>query len=113
MKKNPATAPVLNAEAQLTAVIASLWQKHLPEMRARIALLERACGGASAGTLSRGLRMEAAATAHKLSGSLGMYGYREASLCAHELEVLLDTDAVAERDRLLRLTAQLRNALPL
>ncbi len=110
MKKHPATAP---AEAQLTALIASLWQKHLPEMRARIALLERASACASAGTLSRGLRMEAAATAHKLAGSLGMYGYTEASLCAHELEVLLDADAVAERDRLPRLTAQLRNALPL
>ena len=71
-------------------LLASLWERSLPVLRERCALLERAAAAAQAGILTPELRAEATAIAHKLSGSLGMFGYPEGTRFARRLEVHLD-----------------------
>ena len=65
-------------------LLATLWQKHLPQVLARIDLLDRAATDLT-------LHAEAHATAHKLAGSLGMYGYQSATEAARLYEQELET----------------------
>lgn len=88
--------------------IAELWTKNLPEVLVRVALLERA---AEASPLGEALRVEAMGAAHKLAGSLGMYGFAEGSVQARGLEQALEggaPDAVGLRDGVERLRAALK-----
>jgi len=71
-------------------LLASLWERSLPVLNDRIAQLERTVLAARAGTLTPQLRKEAAAIAHKLAGSLGMFGYPEGTRFARRIEVHLD-----------------------
>ena len=48
--------------------------------------------------------------AHKLAGSLGMYGYDEGTRVARELELLLE-GAAPDAERLRELAARLRRAV--
>lgn len=79
--------------------LALLWQRGLPRLRGRLEELDRAAAAALSGTLPPDMRHHAAATAHSLAGSLGMFGYMEGTNFAREIEVLLespdDLDAVA------------------
>ena len=71
--------------------IAALWQRNQPLVLERLALLDRAAADAVAGTLTPALREEAASTAHKLAGSLGMFGFHEGTRLARELELQLES----------------------
>lgn len=88
--------------------LAQLFQKHLPKILTYLDLLDQA---AAASPLPELQRAEAMATAHKLAGSLGMYGYREAGELARTLEQLLGTPR-PDSTELLRLNAALRQSLP-
>lgn len=57
----------------------ALWQKYRPQVEARVALLERF---AQTGEDPH----EALETAHKLAGSLGMFGFPEGSAIARKIE---------------------------
>jgi len=90
--------------------IAALWQRNQPLVLERLALLDLAAADASSAALSPALREEAAAIAHKLAGSLGMFGFPEGTHLARELEQSLgfaDPDAAS----LTRLTQALRHSL--
>jgi HPt (histidine-containing phosphotransfer) domain-containing protein len=92
------------------SLLASLWVRNRPLLEERLAMLERAASAASAGTLFEELREEAADTAHKLAGSLGMYGYDHGTRLARQLELLLDyrtPDPIQVRT----LTTQLRHTI--
>ena len=71
------------------ALLRTLWQRNLPLLRSRLATLDDAATAARAGNLNEDLRAEAASTAHKLAGSLGMFGYPEGTLIARDLECAL------------------------
>ncbi len=71
-------------------LLASVWKRSLPLVRQRLALLSAAAQAAEAGLLTPVMRKEAADTAHKLAGSLGMFGYFRGTEIARELETLLD-----------------------
>jgi len=79
-------------------LIAHLWERNRPLVEERLTLLESAARAATRGTLSEGLRREAAEVAHKLAGSLGMYGFPEGTAVAGELELRLETTPAAELD---------------
>ena len=49
--------------------------------------------------------------AHKLAGSLGMYGYGEGTRIARQIEVLLVGDGTPDAARLGSLVAELRRAV--
>lgn len=92
------------------ALLASLWLRNRPLLEERLATLDRAASLAAAGALAEEMREEAADTAHKLAGSLGMYGYDHGTRIARQLELLLDyqtPDAAQIRD----LASQLRSTL--
>lgn len=90
--------------------IADLWQRNQTQIDERLALLERAAADAATGALTPALREEAAATAHKLAGSLGMFGFHEGTRLARELEHLLLADG-PDPALLAALATQLRNSL--
>ena len=92
-------------------MLAVLWERGLPRLRDRLAVLDQAAAAASAGTLPREIREQAAATAHKLAGSLGMFGYPEGTGFAREIEVLLETTGDVEPLALQALIAALRQSL--
>ena len=99
-----------DAEDKTAALLATLWVKIRPLVEERLATLDKAAAAASAGTLAEDLRKEAASSAHKLAGSLGMYGYDEGTRVARELEVLLG-NAKPDAARLGALVAELRAAV--
>jgi len=94
-------------------LLASLWERSLPVLRERCALLERAAAAAQAGILTPELRAEATAIAHKLSGSLGMFGYPEGTDLARRIEEHLEDDGPVDPPRLTQDVAALQIALPL
>ena len=82
-------------------------------IRERLELLERAADGAQGSLLTASLRSDAVMTAHKLAGSLGMFGYHEGTRLARELELIFDCPGVPGRTRLPTLLLELRRALTL
>ena len=91
-------------------LLAQLWEKSLPVLRERLAQLEAAAEPNR--TLSAEARREAANTAHKLAGSLGMFGYPKGTALARELEVLFE-GALPVTDSAMSLVERLRAELGL
>ena len=82
----------MNAPADKTsALIAALWQKNKPIVEERLSVLEK-----FSITSSNQQREEVISAAHKLSGSLGMYGYPIASEIAAKIEHLLKHEPSTE-----------------
>jgi HPt (histidine-containing phosphotransfer) domain-containing protein len=98
------------ADDKTAALLAALWLRNRPLIEERLALLDRAAAAMAAGMLSEEQCDEASHTAHKLAGSLGMYGYDEGTRIAREMEVLLGTDA-PDAAQLETLIAELRKAV--
>jgi HPt (histidine-containing phosphotransfer) domain-containing protein len=94
------------AEDKTASLLAALWVRNRPIVEQRLAVLDQA----AAGPLTEELRVEACSSAHKLAGSLGMYGYDEGTRIARELEALLG-GARPVAARLIGLIAELRAAI--
>ncbi len=75
-----------------TDKIAALWQRSQPTFRLRVDLLLSAAEATRTQTLDEDLRKEAHATAHKLAGSLGMFGQHQAGELASQLEHLYESE---------------------
>jgi HPt (histidine-containing phosphotransfer) domain-containing protein len=99
------------AAAETDALIAELWQRHLPTIRERLEILERISGSAAIGPLSKGDRDEGISISHKFAGSLGMYGYRQGTEIASQMEQLFRSGSPIEPEIILSLTYQLREAI--
>ena len=82
-------------------------------MRDRLATLDTAAQEALSGSLTSSRRTEASDIAHKLAGSLGMFGYPVGTEIARELEQLLEAPAPLDPAHFGRLAAHLRSVLPL
>jgi HPt (histidine-containing phosphotransfer) domain-containing protein len=76
----------------LRAGIQRIWELSRPTVLDRIQVLANAERLASTGVLSDAERQEAEREAHKLAGSLGTFGFHDASLAANELEQLLSAN---------------------
>jgi HPt (histidine-containing phosphotransfer) domain-containing protein len=104
VSQNVATPEV----AEKTRVLlADLWRRNRPVIEERLAILDCA---AAADPLPADLRAAALDVAHKLSGSLGMFGFDHGTIIARELEQLLCASEV-DTLRLAELTKQLRKML--
>ncbi|SNS36593.1 Hpt domain-containing protein [Granulicella rosea] len=64
-------------------MLAALWQKNQPLMLERLDLLDRA-------STHPELHEEAIAVAHKMAGTLGMFGFPEGTAIAREIELALE-----------------------
>lgn len=100
-------------EARLRQAMAVMWQRNLPTMRARLEELDRAAEHAEQGILAAELRSSAAGTAHKLAGSVAMFGFPQGTDIAREIEQMLDSPKDVNVARLKELTASLHVALKL
>ncbi|SEC16025.1 Hpt domain-containing protein [Terriglobus roseus] len=86
---------------ELQAAIAAIWQKSIPQCRARLALLQQAADDlATSRTLDPEQRAEALDIAHKLAGSLGMFGFSDATDHARAIELTLENDGLPQPERL-------------
>ncbi|MGP8252692.1 MAG: Hpt domain-containing protein [Terracidiphilus sp.] len=74
--------------AAIAEAVNLLWRKFLPEIRARVEILESAALALAGGTLSPIQRESAASAAHKLAGTLGTFSLARGTLVARELEHL-------------------------
>jgi len=91
----------------------AIWERNLPLMRERLAVLDRAVEAVETSVLSPELRAEAAGTAHKFAGSLGMYGYADGTDIARRLEQDFSGSDEINTAELRHLTIALRETLGL
>jgi diguanylate cyclase (GGDEF)-like protein len=73
----------------IEAALADLWLANREEALARAALIEDAAAALATGGLDEETRVAARSAAHKLRGSVGMYGFARAGELAGEAEDLL------------------------
>jgi diguanylate cyclase (GGDEF)-like protein len=73
----------------LSAAVAGVWAKYRDQVLARVDVLEAAAMGLLEGRLDREGRRAAEREAHKLAGSVGTFGFAEASRLSREAETLL------------------------
>jgi DNA-binding response OmpR family regulator len=71
---------------KVAANLAKVWEKSKAQFMAKVDVLEQAAIALSANTLTSELRQQAQHEAHKLAGSLGMFGLMLGSQLARELE---------------------------
>ncbi|MGH2839544.1 MAG: diguanylate cyclase [Solirubrobacteraceae bacterium] len=107
-----------SAAAPIPAVRA-VFEKSRAELRRRIATLHEAVAALLVGDLDEDLRQSAECAAHKLAGSLGMFGFPRGSELARELELTLaspqrpaDTDAARLASLVQALDAELERPPP-
>jgi hypothetical protein len=94
-------------------LISALWERSVPLISDRLNGLDIACEAAVVGRLSPIMRRGAMDTAHKLAGSLGMFGYPRGTELAREIEQILECDGVVDAAMLRELVVELRGCLPL
>lgn len=101
-------APQKSDEVRLA--LEKVWLNSRPQALERVATLQRFAENLSSGIPDQESRQNALSAAHRLSGSLGMFGLNEASSCAAKIEALLGdgplpdvatTVALVERLRML------------
>ena len=110
----PRPGPTLKQPAFDSAELLSrIWLQNLPIMRDRVASLETAAAEALHGTLSAARRTEASDIAHKLAGSLGMFGYPAGTDIARLMEQMLEAEDPVDAPAFVSRVVQLRAALPL
>ena len=98
-------------DAQINNVLAQLWQKNLPTVRERLDLLDQFGTIAASGKLDEPARIEALNIAHKLAGSLGMYGYQQGTEVASRMERILKSPTPETLLTLRTLAVDLRKSL--
>ena len=92
-------------------LLLQLWQKNLPTIRQRLDLLDQFGSAAVSGKLEEHTRLEALNIAHKLAGSLGMYGYQQGTEVASKMERILKSPTPETLITLRALAADLRKSL--
>lgn len=87
--------------ASPASAIAAIWRKQVPQTRERLQLLRKAAEALSeTRTLDDDLRAQALDIAHKLAGSLGMFGYWSATDHARAIEGELHNPGLPQPERL-------------
>jgi diguanylate cyclase (GGDEF)-like protein len=79
-------------EAQTQTAIAELWESFKGPILERLTLLEDAIAALEQGKYSEDMRQEGQRAAHKLVGSLGMFGYPQGSEIARSIETMFQSD---------------------
>ena len=90
----------MNAATPLAA-IAAIWQRQVPQTRERLLVLRKAADSLTeTRTIEPDLRAEALDIAHKLAGSLGMFGYGSSTEHARAVEQELQHIGLPQPERL-------------
>jgi HPt (histidine-containing phosphotransfer) domain-containing protein len=98
----------------LAAALNGMWTKFLPEMTARLSVIESAAASLAASSLTPAQQQAAASAAHKLAGVLGTFGLAQGTALARELETLYSAAEVptpSHSSHILALTSSLRSMI--
>jgi diguanylate cyclase (GGDEF)-like protein len=93
------------AEQRVLAKVAQIWQSTKFHSIGHVTMLEHTTSLLSAGNLSDELARMAAQAAHKLVGSLGMFGFQDGSILARRVEELFQTPQALEQEQISQLNA--------
>ena len=99
-------------DAALSQAIDGLWERFLPDIRERVAVLEAAAKAVAEEKLSAKQRDAAQAAAHKLAGVLGTFGLTRGTVLARELELTFARESLPGPDaiaKLAEIAAELRS----
>lgn len=110
----PRLAPASQGQAQVPSPAARVWAQFRDLIFERMVAVEAAVAGVRGATLTPEVRQKAVLEAHRLAGSLGMFGLPEGTRLAREIEHLLDENAALAPEtprRLTELAAGLRHEL--
>jgi chemotaxis protein histidine kinase CheA len=110
----PGAEPAPQGQAKVPSSAARVWAQFRDLIFERMATVEAAVTGIKRGALTPDVRQQGVLEAHRLAGSLGMFGLAEGTRLAREIEHLLDESAVSAPDaprRLAELASALRREL--
>jgi chemotaxis protein histidine kinase CheA len=103
----PATQSEMEHAAWTVETLRSVWERQRVRVDERIGLVEQALTALSEDRLDNELRGDAERAAHMLAGSVGMFGFLDASDAAHELESELPQATADSTSELLGLLGRL------
>ncbi|MFZ0964581.1 MAG: response regulator [Terriglobia bacterium] len=92
------------AQDQALAAVAGLWTRFKGTVLGRVEVVEQALSALLEGDLSDELRRKAEQEAHKLAGSVGSFGFKEASRLALEIERSFRAGSTLEQAQALSLS---------
>jgi HPt (histidine-containing phosphotransfer) domain-containing protein len=99
------------AAADLGAALDQLWARFLPEIRARVDMLDTAAAACEAGTLQVAQHLAAHAAAHKLAGTLGTFNLAQGTELAREFELAFSCEEAPDSvmaERLIAISKEIR-----
>jgi HPt (histidine-containing phosphotransfer) domain-containing protein len=96
---------------EVRSALEKVWLNSRPEALRRLATLERFAESLRSGTPDQQSWERALSAAHRLSGSLGMFGFNEASSCAAKIEALLENGPTPDLPATISLVERLRMLL--
>ncbi len=91
--------------------LSSVWERQRGRVHERIALIERATAALASGEQDPELARDAQRAAHMLAGSLGMFGFSDASQAAREIEIGLERPTAESAPALSALARSLRRGV--
>ncbi|MEM8828526.1 MAG: response regulator [Cyanobacteria bacterium P01_G01_bin.19] len=92
-------AKTINRRQKTQSALAEVWQQYEQTYKERLTILERANRAWQAGMLKGQLLRQARGAAHKLAGSLGIFGFSQGSNLALEMEQLLSIELEVNRSK--------------
>ena len=113
MPENPGPNNAQDKSAAIRQKLAAIWTQSIPIIQQRLAVLDSAAAANRNGPLPSALLEDAIGEAHKLAGSLGMFGHMKGSAIARDIELLLEAPTTPDPTQLSELTTQLRSSIPL
>ena len=111
---SPKPGAIPGPEGRGQAAAARVWAQFHDVIFERLAAVETAANALRRATLTPEVRQKAVLEAHRLAGSLGMFGLAEGTQVAREIEHLLSEQGVLAPEaphRLMELSAALRQML--
>ncbi len=107
----PTSESALEGAAWTVEALRTVWEHQRSRVSDRIGVIERAVAALEEDRLDADLRADAERTAHMLAGSIGMFGFIDASGAARELELELAHPTPDRAPVLSALLARLRSGV--
>lgn len=106
------TAKQIRNREKTVAVVNKVWDQFKDKVQERVAIFDRVVEALANDTMTSQLQRQAAQEAHKLAGSLGIFGFMEGTRTAKTIEHLLQSPAAADQvEEITRLTRALKQEL--
>ena len=93
---------VLQKQEKHLVALSAAWEKYRQKSNKHLTVLQEALRAWKAGNLSPGKRKKARLSAHKLAGTVGIFGFTQASQLANQLEQILQKNVPKETAELLK-----------